>query len=88
MIFGSLAKKYRAKAGMTQEDLAYEAGLSSVYVSLLERGRANPGLETVLSVSGALGVRPEKIVQELYATYRKERQPETSGSMLKQGHRV
>ena len=43
---------------MTQEELAAAAGLSLQYVSEVERGIANPKLETILRLAAGLHVPP------------------------------
>jgi predicted ATPase/transcriptional regulator with XRE-family HTH domain len=53
--FGALLKRYRLAAGLTQETLAEQAGLSSRGLSDLERGaRRIPRLETIHLLAGAL----------------------------------
>jgi predicted ATPase/DNA-binding XRE family transcriptional regulator len=55
--FGSLLKRYRLAAGLTQEGLAERAGLSARGVQDLERGvRAAPRAETVRLLAEALGL--------------------------------
>jgi predicted ATPase/DNA-binding XRE family transcriptional regulator len=59
--FGDLLGAYRRAAGLTQEELAGRAGLSSDAVSLLERGlRTSPRASTVALLAGALGLAPEE----------------------------
>jgi predicted ATPase/DNA-binding XRE family transcriptional regulator len=55
--FADLLAQYRHAAGLTQEELAARAGLSSDAVSLLERGqRAAPRASTVNLLATALGL--------------------------------
>ncbi|MBV9282576.1 MAG: AAA family ATPase, partial [Chloroflexi bacterium] len=54
--FGDLLKQYRRAAGMTQEALAERAGYSTVYVSMLERGRRLPLDATIQTLAGALAL--------------------------------
>jgi predicted ATPase/transcriptional regulator with XRE-family HTH domain len=57
--FGELLSAYRRAAGLTQEELAGRAGLSSDAVSLLERGlRTSPRAMTVTLLARALGLTP------------------------------
>jgi predicted ATPase/transcriptional regulator with XRE-family HTH domain len=57
--FGELLAAYRRAAGLTQEELAGRAGLSSDAVSLLERGlRTSPRATTVTLLARALGLTP------------------------------
>jgi predicted ATPase/transcriptional regulator with XRE-family HTH domain len=59
--FGDLLGAYRRAAGLTQEELAARAGLSSDAVSLLERGqRTSPRASTVALLARALGLTAEE----------------------------
>ncbi|HET8908219.1 MAG TPA: helix-turn-helix domain-containing protein [Ktedonobacterales bacterium] len=54
--FGSLLKRYRRAAHMTQQALAEHAGYSSHYVSMLERGVRAPHPITVDALADALSL--------------------------------
>ena len=54
--FGARLKASRKELGMTLRDLATETGLSATFLSTLERGVANPTLDSLRKVSNALGV--------------------------------
>ncbi|HIW98874.1 MAG TPA: helix-turn-helix transcriptional regulator, partial [Candidatus Nesterenkonia stercoripullorum] len=41
---------------LTLNDVAQEAGLSSQYLSEIERGRKEPSSEMIAAISGALGI--------------------------------
>jgi predicted ATPase/DNA-binding XRE family transcriptional regulator len=59
--FGPLLKRYRAAAGLTQEELAARAGLSARAISDLERGvKQTPRRETVRLLVEALALPPRK----------------------------
>jgi len=51
---GSAIRQLRRKRGLTQEDLAENAGLTAATLSLIERGRANPTWDTVKKIAAAL----------------------------------
>ncbi len=53
---GSLLKRLRVEAKLSQAELARRAGLSSGYTGLLERGLRNPSLSVMCSISEVLGV--------------------------------
>jgi predicted ATPase/transcriptional regulator with XRE-family HTH domain len=72
--FGDLLCAYRRAAGLTQEQLAGRAGLSSDAVSLLERGvRTSPRASTVALLARALALTPPE--QRVFAAAARHRQP-------------
>ena len=61
LTFSQLLRRYRAAAGLTQEELAERAGLSGRGVADLERGvRVAPYLRTVRRLADALGLSEER----------------------------
>lgn len=58
---GKNIKKIREKRGLTQEELALEAGLNRAYVGYIERGRRNPSIETVAKIAKILKVRLDEL---------------------------
>ena len=54
---GARLRQLRLARRLTQEQLAERAGLSYKFLGELERGRANPTLTTLGSLSDALNVR-------------------------------
>lgn len=46
----------RKELGLTQEQLADRAGLSSIYLGTIENGRRDPSVSTVFSLARGLGV--------------------------------
>jgi transcriptional regulator with XRE-family HTH domain len=64
LAFGRRVKALRTKAGLSQEQLAHEAGLHRTYVSSLERGQRNVGLDNICTLAVALGVPPSELFAE------------------------
>jgi tetratricopeptide (TPR) repeat protein/DNA-binding XRE family transcriptional regulator len=56
--FGALLRRYRTAAGLSQEDLAAKAGLSTDAISAHERGHRHPYRHTVQRLADALALRP------------------------------
>jgi transcriptional regulator with XRE-family HTH domain len=57
--FGTLLRRYRLAAGLSQEALAERAGLSAAAISALESGRRTaPRPDTVTLLATALGLTP------------------------------
>ena len=64
-MFGVVLRKARAKAGMTQERLAFEADLDRTYISRLENNRMSPTLDTLLRIGDALGIPASTLVSQV-----------------------
>ena len=55
-LIGNRLKEARKPAGLTQEELAEQVFLSTVYLSRIENGKVFPTLETLSNLCSALGV--------------------------------
>lgn len=64
-MIGTRIAEIRTQKGMTQEHLAGEMGISSKYLSSIERGKENPTLNTLITLSDALNVDFEEIFRFL-----------------------
>ncbi|HUB06888.1 MAG TPA: helix-turn-helix transcriptional regulator [Myxococcales bacterium] len=53
---GVRIRRLRRRRAMSQEELAERAGISVSFLSMLERGRRLPHLETVVKLADVLGV--------------------------------
>ncbi|MCQ6334970.1 MULTISPECIES: helix-turn-helix domain-containing protein [Bacillus cereus group] len=60
--FGIVLQKERIKHNISQETLAFNSGLDRTYISLLERGKRKPTINTVFSVTHALKLEPHEII--------------------------
>ena len=54
--FGQQLRAWRRRAGISQLELAAQAGTTPRYVSFIETGRARPGRELILRLAAALDV--------------------------------
>ena len=61
--FGSVLRQLRVEKGLSQEDLALEAGLDRTFVSMLERGLRQPTLSSLFAIASALRTRASRIVR-------------------------
>ncbi len=52
--FGRVLRRLRLEAGLTQEQVGFEADLRRTYVSILELGQQQPSLVTILKLAKAL----------------------------------
>jgi transcriptional regulator with XRE-family HTH domain len=62
---GARVRKLREERGLSQESLAWEAGIHYNHLSSIERGIANPSFLVLLAISRELGVRVSELVQGL-----------------------
>ncbi len=62
MTLGEELKKARVDADMTQEQVAFAAGIDRAYLSLLENNRKSPTVATLFRICEALGVPASKII--------------------------
>ncbi len=77
--FGLVVREIREELGLSQEALAMHAGLDRTFISLLERGRRQPSLSTILYLSFSLGVPPCLLISKV-----QERLPEAFMDHLQQ----
>ena len=54
--FGERVRKLRQSKGLSQEDLAFKAGMHRTYLGGIERGERNPSLRNIAAIAKALGV--------------------------------
>jgi transcriptional regulator with XRE-family HTH domain len=60
--FGDAVRQSRQRSRISQEELAFKAGVHRTYISLLERGLKGPSLRMVFALATALGVDPTDLV--------------------------
>jgi transcriptional regulator with XRE-family HTH domain len=60
--FGMALRKLRRSSGLSQEELALEAGIQRNYVSLIELGRNQPTVSVVFKLALALKIKPSGLI--------------------------
>lgn len=60
-IVGNRIRNLRADQGLSQEELAYRAGVSPSHIGKLERGEKNPSLSSIEKMTNALGITLEDL---------------------------
>lgn len=60
-LIGLRIKNLRRSEGLSQEELAERMGISSKYLSSIERGKENPTLDTVIKLANALKIELSEI---------------------------
>ena len=63
--FGRNLLAARSRAGISQEELAFRAGLHRTAVGQLERGERTARLDTFVKVINSLGVEPTELLEGL-----------------------
>jgi transcriptional regulator with XRE-family HTH domain len=59
---GERIRELRRRRGLSQEALAYAAGLDRTYISSCERGKRNVSLLTLYRIAAALDVEPSTLL--------------------------
>lgn len=62
MAFGRVLRQLRTNAGLTQEQLGFEAELQRVYISTLELGKQKPTINTIFKLATALNRSAKDII--------------------------
>jgi transcriptional regulator with XRE-family HTH domain len=63
--FAKALLRARKKRKMSQELLGFESGYHRTYISMLERGKMNPSLRTMLSLAAALNIPAAQLVRDV-----------------------
>lgn len=58
---GKKIKRLRKENGLTQEKLAEQLRISTVYVGFLEAGKGSPSLKLLMKISRKFGVKVEDL---------------------------
>jgi XRE family transcriptional regulator, regulator of sulfur utilization len=53
---------FRSKRGLSQEELAFRAGLHRTYISLVERAKKSPTIDRLTRISAALDVKTSDLL--------------------------
>jgi transcriptional regulator with XRE-family HTH domain len=73
--FGEVLREVRKEAGVTQADLAAQAGVHVNTISMLERGQRGPALDLVLTLAETLGVGVGELVVRTKMRVREREEP-------------
>jgi transcriptional regulator with XRE-family HTH domain len=61
--FGANLSGFRAKSGMSQEELGSLSSIHRTEIGEIERGKRQPRLETIVKLAGALEVDPCELIK-------------------------
>jgi transcriptional regulator with XRE-family HTH domain len=56
-VFGKVVRELRLQKHWTQDELAAQLDVAAGWISMIENGKRNPTLETILRLANALDVR-------------------------------
>ena len=71
--FGAYLKEVRIDRNKSQQELAFDASIDRTYVSLLERGLANPTLLLLMALSKPLGMTASEMIAGFEAHLSKQK---------------
>jgi len=60
--FGKRVRELRNEMGISQEELAYRAGLHRTYIGMIERGEKNITIKNIEKLANALAVEIKELV--------------------------
>jgi CheY-like chemotaxis protein len=63
-LLGATIKSDRSALGISQEELAYRAGLHRTYISDLERGARNPSIQSIEKIASALQISVSMLFEQ------------------------
>ena len=63
-LLGENVRRLRKERGLSQEELAFRAGMKRSYLSDLERGTRNPTVRAMGRLAAALAVEPYGLIKE------------------------
>jgi transcriptional regulator with XRE-family HTH domain len=61
--FGEKVRELRRARGLSQEELAFRAGIHRNYLGGIERGERNPALDNISAIAKALGVNLSELLR-------------------------
>jgi transcriptional regulator with XRE-family HTH domain len=62
-VFATNLRRWRNARGLSQDDLAYEAGVSRSYLSQLEKGAYYASLKIIGRLAQALDIEPAELLR-------------------------
>lgn len=71
-MLGAELKKSRETAGLTQEELAFQANVDRSYISQLENDKKSPTLEMLFRLCDVLEVKPSVLISQIEASRSKD----------------
>ncbi|MFZ6871914.1 helix-turn-helix domain-containing protein [Undibacterium sp. Di27W] len=63
IVFGRVLRQLRKEAGLTQEQLGFDAQVERKYVSLIELGQNQPTVRVIFKLAAALDTTPSRMMK-------------------------
>lgn len=63
-LLGQNVRRLRVERGLSQEELAFRAGMKRSYLSDMERGTRNPSVRALGRVAEALEIAPDTLLKQ------------------------
>jgi len=60
--FGEVLRKIRLEKSLSQEELAHLCELDRTYISLMERGKRKPTINTIFALARGIGESPSDLI--------------------------
>lgn len=73
-LLGQVIAEKRHAADLSQEDLAYDAGIDRSFMSKLERGTSSASIISLFQIAKGLGIKTSDLLIELESRLEKENQ--------------
>jgi transcriptional regulator with XRE-family HTH domain len=65
VLLGEALRRARKAAGISQEDLAFEAKIDRTYVSQLENGHKSPTVDVLFRICPVLGLAASELIAQV-----------------------
>lgn len=62
--FGAILRKARIDAGLSQQDLAEDSKLNRTFISMLELGKRQPTITTLIQIARVLDIKPSEMLRQ------------------------
>lgn len=76
LVFGQVLRQLRKEAGLTQEQLGFNAQVERKFISLIELGHNQPTIRIIFKLATGLGTTPShllRLVEESISAQSKDR---------------
>ena len=63
-VVGRNVRRRRQELGLSQEQVAHDAGITLRYMGMVERGQQNPSLDVMVRIAAALSMKPADLLAD------------------------